>query len=216
MANEQPQKSDNASSGGGGGKSNNRRYFRRRRKGSGTGAGSGGEGQAAPAPEKEQARTQSDPKPQQGNRGPEPQRSEQQEKRRKRRRSGSGNSSSGGGGGNSGGNNNSRRSGSGRRGRRDEQGTVQTAAPEPERYREPMDVYVHTHIVRPAYRDAGNDYVSEKSFLAERRPPESSIHMDRLEEDIRKQLDEYLNRPVVPVKVIFEIGDEGWDDEAEG
>ena len=212
MANEQPQKSDNASSGGGGGKSNNRRYFRRRRKGSGTGAGSGGEGQAAPAPEKEQARTQSDPKPQQGNRGPEPQRNEQQEKRRKRRRSGGGNSSGGGSGG---GNNNSRRSGSGRRGRRDEQGTVQTAAPEPERYREPMDVYVHTHIVRPAYRDAGNDYVSEKSFLAERRPPESSIHMDRLEEDIRKQLDEYLNRPVVPVKVIFEMGDEGWDDEAE-
>jgi hypothetical protein len=212
MANEQPQKSDNASSGGGGGKSNNRRYFRRRRKGSGTGAGSGGEGQAAPAPEKEQARTQSDSKPQQGNRGPEPQRNEQQEKRRKRRRSGGGNSSGGGSGG---GNNNSRRSGSGRRGRRDEQGTVQTAAPEPERYREPMDVYVHTHIVRPAYRDAGNDYVSEKSFLAERRPPESSIHMDRLEEDIRKQLDEYLNRPVVPVKVIFEMGDEGWDDETE-
>jgi len=202
MADQQPQKNDNASSGAGGGKNGNRRYFRRRRKGSGPGA----EGQAAPAPEKEQSRAQPAPKPQ-GGPGTE-QRNDQQEKRRKRRRSGGGNSSSSGSGG-------SRRS-SGRRGRREDQGgAALPAAPEPERYREPVDVYVHTHIVRPAYRDMGSDYVSEKSFLAERRPPESSIHMDRLEEDIRKQLDEYLNRPAVPVKVIRETGDEDWDNEEE-
>lgn len=194
MADQQPQKSDNPSSGS---KSGNRRYFRRRRKG-----GAGAEGQAAPAPAsqgKEQSRPQADPKPQ-GGRPPEQRSGDQQEKQRKRRRS----------------NNSNRRSSSGRRQRRDEQGSaVQTTPPEPERYREPVDVYVHTHIVRPAYRDMGGDYVSEKSFLSERRPPESSIHMDRLEEDIRRQLDEYLNRPAVPVKVIREAGDEDWDNEEE-
>lgn len=194
MADEQPQKSDNPSSGGGG-KSNNRRYFRRRRKGPGT----GGEGQAAPSQEKQQSRPQSDPKPQ-GSRPPE-QRNEQQEKRRKRRRSNNSSSTN-------------RRSSSSRRQRRDEQtSSAPLVAPEPERYQEPVNVYVHTHIVRPAYRDAGGDYVSEASFLTGRHPAEASIHMERLEDDIRKQLDEYLNRPAVPVKVIFEMGDEGWDEE---
>ncbi|RLT39487.1 MAG: hypothetical protein DWI57_10200 [Chloroflexi bacterium] len=199
MADEQPQKSNNPPSGGGG-KNTNRRYFRRRNKGSAFAANSGGAGQAPASQPKDQSRLPADPKPQ-GNRAPE-QRNEQQEKRRKRRRSGNSSSTN-------------RRSASGRRQRRDEQTSSAplTVVPEPERYREPLDVYVHTHIVRPAYRDAGGDFVSETSFLTERRPPEASIHMERLEEDIRKQLDEYLNRPVVPVKVIFELGDEGWDEE---
>lgn len=189
MADQQPQKNDGSSSGGGG-KRSNRRYFRRRRnKG-------GGEGQTAAGPEKEQSRSQPEAKGQ-GNRPPE-QRSEQQERRRKRRRS----------------NSNNRRSSSSRRQRRQEQSeqTVQNA-PEPERYQEPVDVFVHTHIVRPAYRDAGGEYIADGSFLSGRRPPEASIHMERLQEDIRGQLDEYLNRQPVPVKVTREAGDEDWDDE---
>lgn len=189
MADQQPQKNDSSPSGGGGGKRNNRRYFRRRRnKG-------GGEGQAAPSQEKEQNRAQPEAKGQ-GNRSQE-QRSEQQERRRKRRRS-----------------SNNRRSSSSRRQRRQEQSeqTVQSV-PEPERYQEPVDVYVHTHIVRPAYRDAGGEYISDGSFLSGRRPPEASIHMERLQEDIRGQLDEYLNRQPTPVKVTRELGDEDWDDE---
>lgn len=190
MADQQPQKNDGNASGGGS-KRSNRRYFRRRRnKG-------GGDGQAASGPEKEQSRSQPEAKGQ-GNRPPE-QRSEQQERRRKRRRSN---------------NSNNRRSSSSRRQRRQEQNeqTVQSA-PEPERYQEPVDVFVHTHIVRPAYRDAGGEYISDGSFLSGRRPPEASIHMERLQEDIRGQLDEYLNRQPVPVKVTREAGDEDWDDE---
>jgi hypothetical protein len=88
-------------------------------------------------------------------------------------------------------------------------------APEPERYQEPVDVFVHTHIVRPAYRDAGSDYVSETSFLSGRRPAEASIHMERLQEEINSHLDTYFNRSNTPIKVTREIGDEDWDTEDE-
>ena len=76
-----------------------------------------------------------------------------------------------------------------------------------------MDVYVHSHIVRPAYRDAGNDYVSETTFLGMRAPAELTIHMERLQEEINGHLDEYFNRPKAAVKVTRESGDEDWDDE---
>ena len=101
-----------------------------------------------------------------------------------------------------------------RRQRRPEQSDVPPpVAPESERYQEPVDVYVHTHIVRPAYRDAGNDYMSEISFLSGPRPSNLSIHMERLQEEINGHLDEYFNRPNTPVKVTREAGYEDWDDE---
>ena len=67
--------------------------------------------------------------------------------------------------------------------------------------------------MRPAYRDAGNDYVSETTFLGKRAPAELTIHMERLQEEINTHLDEYFNRAKTPVKVTREAGDEDWDEE---
>ncbi len=227
MTDQQPQKGEGAESGGGG-KRSNRRYFRKRNKNKGSEGGErGAPSQGSPSQGKEQNRSQPDAKAQ------NQQTSEQRERRRKRRRSNSNSNASGNnsggnsdGGNSSGGNsgsrsgrsggggNSSRRRSSSRRQRRQEQPEVlPPVAPETERYREPVDVYVHTHIVRPAYRDAGNDYVSEKSFLSKRPPAELTIHMERLQEEINIHLDEYFNRPNAPVKVTRESGDEDWDDE---
>ncbi|MBX3050007.1 MAG: hypothetical protein KF753_00960 [Caldilineaceae bacterium] len=174
-----------------GGKSKNRRYFRRRRKGS----GGGKEGQGAKEQDKSQPAAQSQSE------RPAEAKSEGQEKRRKRRRSN---------------NSNKRRSSSSRRQRRQEQTEkLPPVAPEPEHYVEPVDVFVHTHIVRPAYRDAGSDYVSEATFLSGRRPPEASVHIERLQEELRGHLDKWFDQPAGPVKVTRTAGDEDWDDEEE-
>lgn len=223
MADEQPQ-NNNQSSGGGGEKRSNRRYFRKRKNKS-------SEGQEPSGQVRDENRSQSDPKAQTG---PS---SEQRERRRRRRRSnnnsnsggnaggansGGGNNSantsganSGGGGGRSGrsGKSNKRRSSNRRQNRQEQPEVLPPVALETESYVDPVEVYVHSHIVRPAYRDAGNDYVSETSFLTKRPPAELTIHMERLQEEINGHLDEYFNRPKTPVKVIREAGDEDWDDE---
>ncbi|RLT41301.1 MAG: hypothetical protein DWI57_07195 [Chloroflexi bacterium] len=236
MADERPQ-NNNQSSGGGGEKPSNHRYFRKRK------GGPAGEGQPSSGQEKEQNRSQPDAKAQSGQTPEQRERRRKRRRSNNSGSSGSGNSgvannsgnsgnTSGGsssanagiantGGANAGsargnsnrGGGNKRRSSSRRQRRPEQHDLLPPVAPETERYQEPLDVYVHTHIVRPAYRDAGNDYVSETSFLTKRPPAELTIHMERLQEEINGHLDEYFNRPKTPAKVIREAGDEDWDDE---
>lgn len=200
MADQQPQKNEKSGSGGGG-KRKNRRYFRRRKNKNKGGQGNAQDGgPSSGEQQRDQQGGQSQAKAQ-GGRGTD-QQGDQPQKRRKRRRSN-----------NRGGGDSNQRSSNRRRRRQGRTESPAPVAPEPEGYVEPVDVFVHTHIVRPAYRDAGNEYVSEASFLSKRRPAEASAHIERLQEEIRGHLDEWFNRPNTPAKVTREPGDEDWDEE---
>ena len=68
---------------------------------------------------------------------------------------------------------------------------------ENQNYQEPDEVYVYTHIIRPAYRDAGTDYLGEHSFHFNKGSSIEPIGMDRLRQDIIRQLEDRFETPPV-------------------
>jgi hypothetical protein len=75
--------------------------------------------------------------------------------------------------------------------RTNQQNTMPELIQEPERpYEEPTSVYIYTHIVRPAYRDAISDYRPETSFQqSDDHGSFLSGNIELLTKEIREQLD---------------------------
>ncbi len=85
-----------------------------------------------------------------------------------------------------------------------------------ETHDEPVDVYVYTHTIRPAYRDYMGDYVPEHSLQFGDRKPEEPIGMEHLRAQIRAELDEKLERALTlprPVSLADFEDDEDEDEE---
>jgi hypothetical protein len=188
-------------SGSGGGRKNKRRYFRRKGK-----SPASGEAAAAPAPAAEsgkaepaQAQAQAEGRKSSRKRrssGPaaDARTDNNQEARRKRR---------------------SRRRSSDRRKRGEPNPEMPQVmdVPETKNYVEPSAVYIHTHIVRPAYRDSAAEYRSEAlSHFTGSGTVLNEMSMTRLAGEINQQLDDWFTRQAEPPRRIS-LEDLDMDDE---
>ena len=67
----------------------------------------------------------------------------------------------------------------------------------------PTDVYIYTHVIRPAYKDAGSgDYHADHSLNLSGATVGAAlpVGMDYLLENIGQQLDEWFSRPAGAIK----------------
>lgn len=208
MSEEKRTQGSSGSSGKGGGRKNKRRYFRRKGKSSGGGGAAGDAKPEAKPEQNESAQGESKSRKGGGKRrsggtggtgGPGADiRAENQEARRKRR---------------------SRRRSSNRRkrGEADAEMPQVVEIPETPGYVEPSAVYVHTHIVRPAYRDSAAEYRSEAlSHFTGSGTVLNEAAMERLAGEINQQLDDWFTRQAEPPRRIrleeLDLGDERYAD----
>ena len=67
------------------------------------------------------------------------------------------------------------------------------APPRQEEERQPRnDVYIYTHITRPAYKDGGGEFYADHSLNLFGATASSQVGMDTLLESIGRQLDEWF------------------------
>ncbi|MCY4090763.1 MAG: hypothetical protein OXF62_08085 [Caldilineaceae bacterium] len=104
-------------------------------------------------------------------------------------------------------NQNSKRSDNRRRSSRRRNSTARAAAKienfAAEEALPPTDVYIYTHVIRPAYKDAGSgDYHADHSLNLSGATVGAAlpVGMDYLLESIGQQLDEWFNRPAGAIK----------------
>ena len=80
---------------------------------------------------------------------------------------------------------------------------AKTANIAPEEALPPTDVYIYTHVIRPAYKDAGSgDYHADHSLNLSGATVGAAlpVGMDYLLESIGQQLDEWFSRPAGAIK----------------
>ena len=79
----------------------------------------------------------------------------------------------------------------------------------PEESRPQTDVYIYTHVIRPAYRDAGGEYYADHSLNLSGATVSAAapVGMDYLLESIGQQLDDWFNPPADSAKQDNSVGE---------